>query len=566
MPNQTITIPTDNIWMITREYAGFADAGGVKDVVKQLAEALGKSKCKISVVLPLYGFMNHKALNLVPLALSSADTTTKYKNLNRKNNLSFEIDMPYVNIDRQEYVRIYMWQPEKSIKNQNSGRKNVEIYLIDAERFLEKKDVYTYTAAEEKINPAHRHGTGHYDYFAMNVLLQKAAIALMISLKTRPDIIHCHDGHTAILPAMIREIEGYRHYFKKTGLIVTIHNAGLGYHQEVADLPFAQTITGLPKKIITDNLLDNKFNPFLAASRYAVINTVSKNYARELRETADDKLTGWLGHRLMARGVKLAGVTNGINPEDFNPSNPGQFNLAAGFSILEKKLAGKKQCRQELIKLLAATVSNHQNFTHISQTGKLDNKPEQPLFTFIGRFSAQKGVDKLLEALYTLLPLEQNFQIVILGTGDSNIEKYLGNLAKNEEYKGRICLLRGYSATLALKIYAAGDFFLIPSRYEPCGLTDYIAQLFGNLPIVHHIGGLVKVIDNVTGFAYQEHNSAALMGGMQKAISIFRESPEKITDLQIAAVKTIYKNHTWDVVIKDYLTLYRQAVKQHNLT
>ena len=530
--------------MLSREYGAIAGAGGVKDVTRQLSEALARSGRSVNVVLPLYGFIDPKKLGFSAL------------------DISFEIDMPYVDTHRREYVRVFSNKPAGSTEGEKEQAPGVTIYLIDAQRFLEKKSIYTYTAEEEVENPFHRQGSGHYDYFAMNVLLQKAALALIIKLGERPDIIHCHDGHTAMLPAMIREIEGYRHYFSKTGAVVTIHNAGRGYHQEVGDLPFAEAITGLPAHIIKDNLLDEMFDPFLAASQYAVLNTVSENYARELRETDDDALTGWLGHRLLGRGVKLAGVTNGIDPAEYDLEHPEKLGLPAGFSPLTRDLTGKKNCRERLVDDLADNAVGKKTLGEVSQTGFLHKAPEQPLFTFVGRLTAQKGMDKLLGALETLLPLDRNFQVLILGSGAKEIESTLLRLATTEEYEGRICVLRGYSPELANKIYAAGDFFLIPSQYEPCGLTDFMAQLFGNLPIVHHIGGLVKVKNGVTGFSYLEHKSAALMGAMQRAIKVYRKHPEKITDMQQAAVECIHQHYTWDMILVQYLKLYQQALRQ----
>jgi starch synthase len=511
-----------NIWMLTREYNGLAGAGGVKDVTCQMAESLARSNCKVSVVLPLYGFMDPEKLGF------------------KLSDISFSVEMNYAHEQRLEEVRIF----SKKIKVARAdGRKggSLTIYLIEAERYLEKQSVYTYTAEEETKNDLHRQGIGHYDYFAMNVLMQKAALSLMIHLEQKPQIIDCHDGHTAILPAMIREIKGYQNYFAATACVVTIHNAGIGYHQEVDDLAFAQAITGLPYQI----------------TAYATINTVSENYARELQETDDDQLTGWLGHRLLARGIQIRGVTNGINPINFDPAKPKKLGLAAAFSPGQGDLAGKKKCRQAMIKKLT-----EQKFSHILQNGSLTEGSSDPLFTFVGRFSFQKGVDKLLGALEMLLPLDQNFQVLILGTGSKEIEQSLINMAEAEENQGRVCLLRGFDPMLANQIFAAGDFFLIPSRYEPCGLTDYIAQLFGNLPIVHHIGGLVKVEDNVTGFAYHHHDSAALMGAMQQAMELFRQQPEQITAMQQAAVKNIKDNYTWDKVILHYLSLYQEALAQ----
>ncbi|MEA3546054.1 MAG: glycogen/starch synthase [Thermodesulfobacteriota bacterium] len=518
--------PLKTIWMISREYDGLAGAGGVKDVCRQLAEALVAEGKNVSVILPFYGFMKLEE--------------TGFRLFD-----SFQVDMNYVGVERREQVQIWIRQHEDK----------PTIYLVDAARYQEKKSVYTYTAEDEAEDPAHVQGTGHYDYFAMNVLLQKTAIDLMLCLGEKVDLIHCHDGHTALLPAMIKENEGYRHYFRKTGLVVTIHNAGLGYHQEVADLPFAKVVSGLPGKVLARNLLKGSFDPFLAASSYAVLNTVSENYARELRETDDDELTGFLGHILLSRGVTLEGVTNGISPADFDTREHEKLGIDAGYSVMAGDFAGKIICRQKLIQDI-----NGKKLTHVQQNGSLTQADDVPLLTLIGRLTAQKGVDKLIGALETLLPTDKEFQVLILGSGIREIEDGLLRLTKNSANKGRVCLLRGYDPGLANRIYAAGDFFLVPSRYEPCGLTDYIAQLFGNLPIVHHIGGLVKVIDGKTGFTYQDHSSAALMGAMQKAIRVYRKQNGRIKEMQLQAVTTISEKYTWKKIVHRYLHLYGKAL------
>jgi starch synthase len=523
--------PIKNIWMVAREYDGLAGTGGVKDVTRQLSEALVRAGNKVSVVLPLYGF-------IIPeeKGFRSAD-------------LAFDVDLNYVDTERREVVKI--WQGELD---------GINLYLADAERYREKMGIYTYTAEEEEKNPMNHQGTAYNDYFAMNVLLQKAALALIVLLEERPDIIHCQDAHTAILPAMIREIEGFRHYFKKTGAVVTIHNAGHGYHQEVGDLPFVKEICNLPYRFILDNLLDGKFNPFLAASSYGVINTVSENYARELQETDDDLLTGWLGHRLLARGVHLEGITNGINPAAFGPGKADakrakELGLYATFDPEAQDLSGKRKGKELLVKDLRGG-----GIPGVIQTGTLDLAPEKPLFTMIGRLMAQKGVDILIAALKKLLVQDEHFQVLIQGVGARDIEKQLEELAADKENLGRVCVLRGYDTILANRIYAAGDFFIIPSKYEPCGLTDFIAQLSGNIPIVHHVGGLVKVVDGVTGFAYQDHSPEALLAAMLRALHTYRMSPDKLFAMRKTAVEYIKKQYTWDSVKDRYLELYRTAI------
>jgi len=532
MSDKKRTIQIKKIWMVTREYNGLAGSGGVKDVCRQLAEALTRAKKKVTVILPLYGFMDPEQCELKPL------------------DLAFSVDMNYAREERRETVHV--WQRKYN---------GVQLYLVGAARYREKKGIYTYTAEEERENPANRQGSAYIDYFAMNILLQKATLALCVLLAERPDVIHCQDAHTAVLPALIREQDGYRHYFRHTGALVTVHNAGFGYHQEVGDLPFAKEICGLPYRFILDHLLDGKFNPFLAASPFAILNTVSENYARELQHTDDDALTGWLGHRLLTRGVILEGVTNGINPADFDPGceegeSAAELGLAASYDPAKGKLAGKRTCKEALLRAI-----ENNNIDGIEQSGILNFTPDQPLFTMIGRLTAQKGVDVLMPALRALLDRDDRFQVLIQGTGAPEIEEDLMALATADTNRGRICFMRGYNVTLANQIYAAGDFFLIPSRYEPCGLTDFIAQLAGNIPIVHHVGGLVKVVDGVTGFAYQEHSPEALMAAMSRATQVFREQPAVVRAMQKDAVLNIYKHYTWDKVIEHYLRLYQDAVR-----
>ncbi|NOQ45059.1 MAG: glycosyltransferase [Desulfobulbaceae bacterium] len=530
--------------MVTREYDGLAGAGGVKDVCRQLAETLvERGGCSVRVILPRYGFMDAKAFGFTPLHLPAGR-----RKATRPDPLStiFYVDMNYPDEERREAVSIW----EHRIKG-------VHVLLVEAERFAEKLGVYTYTTEEEEKKSWQIQGSGHFDYFAMNILLQKTALDLMILIDEHPDVIHCQDGHAATLPAMMRENSSYRHYFRESGAVVTVHNAGKGYHQELEDLAFAHAVTGLPEHVIRLGRLSKCFDPFVASAGYAVLNTVSENYAHELQGTREDARTGWLGHRLLRRGVKLAGITNGINPHDFDPLQPEKLGLAAAFDPLNGELNGKRICKETLLRYLGSK----QQKTRVEQYGRPATECDLPLFTFIGRLTAQKGVDILLRSLGLLLDENADFQLLILGSGDPVLEKKLQLLTEMKETAGRLCFLKGYDPDLANKIYAAGDFFLIPSLYEPCGLTDYIAQLFGNLPIVHYVGGLVKVIDEETGFAYTEHTPVALAEAMERALATYRLQPENIPAMQKAAVKRIHEHHTWEKVMNDYFALYEQALE-----
>jgi starch synthase len=539
---EQLIMPIDYILMVSREYDGLAGAGGVKDVCRQLAEALVKhGDSRVQVVLPRYGFMDAAGLGFSRLQLPGPFGAADGRN-------DFLVDMFYPDEERRETVSLWT----KTIRG-------VEIFLLESPRFAEKHGVYTYTAEEEKKNSWQQRGSGHYDYFAMNILLQKATLDLMVLLDSRPDVIHCQDGHAATLPAMMRENSGYRQFFANTGAVVTIHNAGMGYHQEVDDLEFARAVTGLPASVIQAGRLGNSFDPFMAAAGYAQLNTVSENYARELQETSEDARTGWLGHELLQRGVKLAGITNGINPEDFNPARPEELGLEAPFDPERGDLVGKEICKKKML----SSCSRKGEWERVEQYGHLGVDPALPLFTFIGRLTSQKGVDVLLQAIPLLLARsgKKAFQLLILGSGAPDLEEYLVGLTEEEVIAGRICFLKGYDPALATKIYAAGDFFLIPSLYEPCGLTDYIAQLLGNLPIVHHVGGLVKVLDEKTGFTYTDHSPTALAAAMHRAQLLYSDEPEKLKEMQQAAVQQIRSRHSWRNVMQKYLDLYRKAIE-----
>ena len=523
--------------MISREYGDLAGAGGVKDVVRQLAEALARwSGRSLHVVLPLYGFMDTEELGFEPLMdPSSCDHP-----------LQLHIDMHQPGQEIREDIRFFYKKSKK-----------VHIYLVDALRYQQKSAVYTYTIDEENREKWQKKSMGHHDYFAMNVLLQKAAIELMIVLQMRPDVIHCHDGHTALLPAFLREIPGYRSYFRQTGCLVTVHNGGYGYHQEIADIPYALSVTGLSERVVLDNQLDRKFDPFLVAGAYAVVNTVSENYARELQETKSDELTGWLGHELKRRGVHLEGVTNGIDPELFSSSvlvdseKESEFLFSPGDE--NDDLGGKKRFKQFFLDHIPELAKRH----GVNCSGELAGDAQQSLFTFVGRLSEQKGMDTLLEVLPVFMKVNEQAQMVILGSGSAEIESRFDVLARTE-LRGRLCFFNGFSPKFANSVFAAGDFFVVPSRYEPCGLTDFIAQLFGSIPIVRHVGGLVKVVDNVTGIAYENGQPSGLFAALERALELFRDLPAKRA-MQLRAVQKIEKNYTWTKVMQEYLYLYKLA-------
>lgn len=549
-------MPVNDVWMISRELDGVAGVGGVKDVTYQLLAAIIRRGIRAALVMPLYSRIHRHRL---------VDT-----------GIELVFPMDYTAQKRVTRARIH--------RDKVAG---ATVYFVDAPCYAEKEGIYTYTLDEAtRANKPELAGSGYFDYFEMNVTLQKAALELIQHLGARPDVIHGQDAHTAFIPALVRTIPRYRSYFAQTGVGITVHNAGPGYNQEVFDIGFAQAITELPWEAISEGLHRGGVYPFIIGGSYAgFINAVSANYAREIMEIpSEDERTGGIGTAFRQRGIQLTGVTNGIDPAEYDPTDPAKMGIAAAYDPAAGDLSGKVECRRALI----AEINQHQT-PGVQVYGSLDDAPGRPLITMIARLTVQKGIDRFIGAAYQLLVGESPFRghrsptgkreslaekadlpagksdadllFLVLGTGDPRYENELKQLAQDQHFQGRIAVALGYSPSLANRIYAGGDFFVNPAEFEPCGLTDYMAQLMGSVPVVHFVGGLVKVQDGVTGYGYKPHTSEALAETLRRAIATFRQRPDEHQRIIRQAIHTIHERYTWDKVLeRGYLPLYVQAM------
>jgi starch synthase len=521
------------VWHISRECEGIAEAGGLKDVVAGLSEALVAEGIPSAVVLPRYGFVDLKSLEA------------------ERTGIRFDIPFP----DGQESVEVYRCR-----------RRGVEVYLLDSPRVRSKRAIYTYTAEEEKQDPRKRKGSGHWDANHINLILQHGALELAMAAAA-PDVFHCHDGHSAFLPAILRNCSPYRENMGDCRALITIHNAGRGYHQEIYDLELAEGLTRLPADVLSAGMAGGAVDPFLVGAAFAPINTVSEGYAGEINSGQLEELTGGLGAAFKARGVRLLGITNGVLPEPFDPRRPEHSGLPFAFDPAAGDLAGKRACRDRLINLLASAAEARTGAGRTEDVvpelqgleihGSLDPSVRGPLYTFVGRLTGQKGVDILAGAVERYLSEGRDLQFLVLGQGEKAIEEQLLKIARRAEARGRLCVLIGYNSQAAKYVYASGDFFLVPSQFEPCGLTDLFAQLMGNLPVVHAVGGLVKVRPGHTGYSYREHSVAALSAAIAQTLSDFAEHPQRLRLLRKQAFAEVFQHYTWERVLRrGYLPLY----------
>ena len=522
------------VWHISRECDGIAEAGGLKDVVAGLSEALAKEGVPTAVVLPRYGFIDLHRLDA------------------ERTGIHFELQLPSgsaslpLNTERVEVFRC--------------RHQGVSVYLLDCPHTRGKRAIYTYTGEDEKEDPQKRKGSGHWDAHHINLILQRGALELALVLGP-PDVFHCHDGHSAFLPAIMRNCSDYREALKDCRALITIHNAGRGYHQEIYDLDFAARLTRLPPDILSKGILNGAVDPFLVGAVYAPINTVSEGYAQEINSGRLDELTGGLGAAFERSGVKLLGITNGIAPKSFDPRYPGQSGLPFAFDPARNDFSGKQSCRDRFVELLAGIEGKNSSapeLTGLEIFGSLEKASDRPLYTFVGRLTGQKGVDILAGAVTRCFSENRDVQFLILGQGEKDIEEQLIEITRRPEAEGKLCLLVGYNSRAAKYIYASGDFFLVPSQYEPCGLTDLFAQMMGNLPIVHGVGGLIKVRPGYTGYSYKSHSVRALVEAIGESISDYREDQDRLKRLQRQAFSEVFEHYTWEKVLREgYLPLYR---------
>ena len=351
-------------------------------------------------------------------------------------------------------------------------------------------------------------------------------------LDWKPDIVHCNDWQTGLIPAML-------HYsdVPHARSVFSIHN--LAFQGNFA--PEWVTRLGLPASSYAMNGVEfyGKFS-FLKAGIYFAdqITTVSKTYAQEI-QTAEFGY-GMEG-LLQFRNDRLHGIVNGIG-QDWNPEKDPHLVQPYGPDTLDLKAANKAQLQNSL---------------------KLEAAPDAPVFGMVTRLTHQKGVDMVLDCALALL--QEDGQIAILGSGDAHYEYHLRQLA--HEHPGQISFTMGYNEKLARHIFAGSDIFLMPSRFEPCGLGQMYAIAYATPPVVRRTGGLADTVVDATeaaqahgsasGFVFEEAHPAVLMKAVKRALACYRDK-----DAWRALQKNgMRHNFSWTHAARSYAEVYRHAAQ-----
>lgn len=375
----------------------------------------------------------------------------------------------------------------------------------------------------------------HADNDLRFAFLCRAALALCQQLAWIPDVIHCHDWTTGLLPLMLntslRDTP-----LGTTATVFTIHNLEHQGWAPARVIDFAR----LPwDAVIRDHLEGGGMVNLMRAGLYHAtkLTTVSPTYADEIKTAAG----GFgLDGVLRFRAADLVGILNGIDDESWDPAR--DRTLPANYSATN--LAGKAACKAKLQ-------------SHFG----LEVRPEVPVFGVVSRLASQKGLDLLADALPALME-RLDIQLVLLGTGEARLENTFRGAA--EAYRGRCGVHLGFDGRLARLIQAGSDFFVMPSRSEPCGLTQMYAMRYGTLPIVRATGGLVDTVKNFvegqpvgTGFVFHDATVGALADTIGWACATWYDRPKEFAGLQQRAMA---QDFSWRASAAKFVELYRWAV------
>lgn len=349
-----------------------------------------------------------------------------------------------------------------------------------------------------------------------------------------PDVVHCHDWQTALVPVLLRAQHAEDRALRSLPVVFTIHNLA---YQGVFDVAALRRI-GLPDALFNMDALEffGKVNFLKGGLIYSdYLTTVSRRYAKEI-QTAEygNGLEGVIRNR----GDRLVGILNGADYTVWNPETDKL--IARNYSA--ENLAGKKECKEDLLASFRLPKSDL----------------ARPLIGIVSRFADQKGFDLIAEVADEMM--KEDMALVVLGTGHAEYERLFRQLA--EKYPERAGVKIGYDNSLAHKIEAGADMFLMPSRYEPCGLNQIYSLRYGAVPIVRATGGLDDTIQNFvpktqrgTGFKFEEYSGKALLQCLRKALETYAEAK----DWQALRTNGMAEDFSWAASAASYVTLYEAA-------
>ncbi len=398
------------------------------------------------------------------------------------------------------------------------------VYFVDCPRMFGRSSFYTFDADEHR----------------RFLLLTRVAIESCRRMGFLPDIFHCNDWHTAFLPLYLKTVFASVPALARARSVLTIHNIGyqgLMPWSAVDDLGLGK----FKDRLDAGDSAVNLINPLKTGIKFAdVVTTVSPTYAREICETA---LGMGMQETLLARRKGVIGILNGVDYADWDPRN--DRHLTTHFTSTD--LRGKASNKQRLLAAMS-----------------LGFEPHRPLLSMVTRLAEQKGIDLLFDALPALLR-ERDFGFVILGSGDDRYAAFFADMARR--HPGRVAFRSGYDEALAHLIEAGSDMFLMPSRYEPCGLNQMYSLRYGTIPIVRKTGGLADSVQHFdpssgtgTGCVFNDYDSPAVRWAVGTTLDWYADQSRWNRLVQNAMAQ----DFSWSRQIVQYEQVYRDATSGSN--
>lgn len=477
------------ICLVASEVTPFAKTGGLGDVAAALPRALSRKGHDVRIFLPYYGDLETEGQSVFPV--------------------DFIQDIP---------ISIGFRNLHFSLYSISLPRSQVAVYLVHCPELYGGPGLYT----------GDRQDALRFAY------LTRAAIESCQRMGFGPDIFHSNDWHASLLPIYLNTLYSWDRLFWPSRTLLTLHNLA---YQGV-----------FPREVLIEIGLEEYSSLFfqggLNAGRVSflksgilysdVVTTVSKTYAHEIQTEE----MGWgLDDLLRSRRDRLFGIVNGVDYEDWNPSDDP--HIAGSFNVDD--VSGKRECRQQLL----------------AQTGLQDT--EGPVLGIVSRLTSQKGFDLCFDSLPKALS-QSDVRLVALGSGDSRYEGFFRML--QEAFPGRCHFHRGYSNELAHRIYAGSDLFIMPSHFEPCGLSQMYAMRYGSAPVVRRTGGLADTVHHFdpstgrgTGFVFDHFDSHGLAWALGQGIDLYRNHKEAWTRLRTNGMQADF---SWDRQADSYLQLFSQ--------
>ncbi len=484
------------IAFVATEAVPYAKTGGLGDVAGSLPKELEKSGCEIKLFIPKYYIIDENKHDIH----CSWDTG--------------EIPVRVNNITRPVHIH----------QSKLPGS-NVEVNLIDCPHYFHRRAIYTNDIDEDE----------------RFILFSKAIIETLQRMGWSPDVIHCNDWQTGLIPLFIKDNYNWDRFFYHTATLFTIHN--IGYQGKFP--PSVLSSAEIRNELFYPNgpvEHDGSVSFMKAGIVFAdLLNTVSNKYSHEILKP---ELGAGLDKVLLTRKEDLYGILNGVDYNIWNPQTDEHIPCNYSINNLEEKINNKK------------FLLDHFNMPF---------NVEIPLIGIVSRMVSQKGFDIFAEVLSELMKL--NAQWIVLGAGDDYYEGLFRDLAHNLPEK--VGTYIGYNNELSHLIEAGSDMFLMPSLYEPCGLSQIYSLKYGTVPIVKKTGGLADTIqdwdefisfklETGTGFAFENHTGRALFSAVQRAIKNF-ENKEVWKKIQQNGMT---KDYSWSHSAEQYVELYKLTKKK----